>query len=158
MIEIHTLQEHEREAVLALAPRLTVGVAPWRDPEAVGQAVEGWARDAVEAHDPRTAPVLVAVDDGAVVGFVAAGTRRHWSGATDGYVGELVTARSAEGRGIGAALMAAAERWAVAQGCTRLTLETGAANTRAIAFYEHLGYVHEEVVLTRRLTTAGPRS
>lgn len=47
--------------------------------------------------------------------------------------------------------MAAAEQWAIERGLTRMALETGAANAGARAFSARLGYVEEEVRLTRRL-------
>lgn len=52
-------------------------------------------------------------------------------------------------------LMVAAEEWARSSGLTRLTLETGARNVAARAFYRALGYDLEEVVLSRDLS---PRS
>lgn len=138
----------DAETVLGLADRLTVGVAPWRDPDEVLAAVRGWVTEAIAgAGDDE--PVWVAVLDGAVVGFVHAGERRHFSGERDGYVGELVVAESAERHGIGRALLAAAEDWAAGRGLRRLSLETGAANTAARAFYAALGYQEEDVRLSR---------
>lgn len=110
-----------------------------------------WVDDALEAVDPVTSPVWVALREADVVGFLCAGTRPHWSGQVDAYVGELVVAERAEGHGVGHLLMARAEQWAQEAGHDRLTLETGAANTGALAFYAALGYATEEVVLTRAL-------
>ena len=47
--------------------------------------------------------------------------------------------------------MAAAEEWARRQGLACVSLDTGAANTRARAFYAALGYEEEDVRLTKRL-------
>lgn len=145
------MREEDAAAIIDLGRRLTVGVAAWRNIEAVTDAVWGWVNDAVERHDPVAAPVFVAVEGGIVVGFVAGGTRTHWAGDTDAYIGELVTRSDCEERGIGTRLVGAIEDWARARGFTRITLETGAANTGAIGFYEHLGYQKEEVVLSRPL-------
>lgn len=154
----------DRAAVLRLATRLTTGAAPWRDPLAVEAAVTGWVRDALDAalgedegedegqDEGQDEGVWVACDSSDVVGFVHAGTRTHWTGQVDAYVGELAVADSHTGRGIGALLMGRAETWARDQGHTRLTLETGATNDSARQFYGRLGYVTEEVVLTRDLT------
>jgi ribosomal protein S18 acetylase RimI-like enzyme len=144
---VRPYQAADADAVLALAPRLTEGVAPWRDPAAVERAVRGWVADAIDG----TEPVWVAVLDGRVVGFVHAGERRHFTGERDGYVGELVVAADAARSGVGRALMDAAHRWAARRGLRRLTLETGAANTTARAFYRALGYAEEDVRLTRPL-------
>ena len=109
------------------------------------------ARPCASAKTQLSAPFLrVALDGDAVVGLVHDGTRVHWSGEVDAYVGELV-APTHERTGTGRRLMARAEAWAREQGHTRLTLETGATNTAARSFYAALGYVTEEVVLTRDL-------
>jgi GNAT superfamily N-acetyltransferase len=142
--EVRRYRDGDAAAVLALADRLTIGVAPWRDPGAVRDAVRSWVRDAVGGTDP----VWVAEAGGAVVGFVHAGERAHFSGERDGYVGELVVAEDVARQGIGRALLAAAERWAAGRGLRRLTLETGAANATARAFYAALGYQEEDVRLT----------
>jgi GNAT superfamily N-acetyltransferase len=66
--------------------------------------------------------------------------------------GELVVAEAMERRGIGARLLGAAEAWAVERGLERLTLETGAANSGARAFYAAAGYVEEDVRLTKEIS------
>lgn len=148
---IRRYEPRDARAVLAMADRLTVGVAPWRDAGAVRTAVRGWVSGALSG-DPITGdPVWVAELDGAVVGFVHAGERTHFSGERDGYVGELVVAEPAARRGIGRALLAAAEDWAAGRGLRRLSLETGAANTTARAFYAALGYQEEDVRLSRSI-------
>jgi ribosomal protein S18 acetylase RimI-like enzyme len=48
--------------------------------------------------------------------------------------------------------MAAAEHWARARGLRHLTLQTGAANEEARAFYRSLGYLEEEIRLTHSLS------
>lgn len=149
--EIRHFEKADRAAVLGLASRLLVGVAPWRDQDAAARAVESWVAGSVDAADPAHAPVLVAVEDGHVVGFVTTGTRGHWCGEIDAYVGELVVAERFAARGVGRALLTAAESWARLAGHRRLTIETGAANRGARAFYHAAGYSEEEVVLSRAL-------
>ncbi len=144
----------DREAVLALAPRLTEGVAPWRDPAAVLAAVQGWIASATQtARQPGHATYVAALGE-QVVGVVAVTERTHFSGQVDAYVGELVTAAGCERRGIARRLMAAAEAWGAERGLSFLTLETGAANHTARAFYAALGYTEEDVRLTKPI---GPR-
>jgi len=129
-----------------------VGVALWRDRDGVASAVHAWVVDSVDGHDAERNPVFVAVDDdGTVVGFVSVGSRLHWSGETDGYVGELAVMEGVERRGIGSALMDAAEEWSRKHGLSRLTLETGAANTVAREFYRSRGYRDEDVRLSVEL-------
>ena len=130
-VEIRTADERDRDAVVAMAKRLTTGVAAWRDEAAAEKAVRSWVTDSLDAAHPETRPVLVAVVDQAVVGFVTTGTRAHWAGDVDAYVGELVVVEQRAGHGVGRKLMEAAESWARQSGFQRLTIETGAANTAA---------------------------
>ncbi|MFC7645551.1 GNAT family N-acetyltransferase [Streptosporangium lutulentum] len=97
------------------------------------------------------AAVFVAEDADGVVGFVGVTERAHFTGETDGYIGELVVARDKERLGVGRALIEAAESWVKDRGHARSTLETGAANTNARDFYAALGYSEEEVRLSRAL-------
>jgi len=46
----------------------------------------------------------------------------------------------AQGKGVGKALMAAAEKWARARECTELKIETQNINVPACRFYERMGY------------------
>ncbi len=151
--EIRALTVGDHAGVLALAHRLSEHVAPWRCNTQVLETVQRWVHDAVTAHNPDRAPVVVAVAADRVLGFAVAGTRTHWTGDVDGYLGELVVDPSAESAGVGRALVAAVEHWCRSNGYGRVTLETGAANTRARRFYDHLGYQTEEVVLTRSIVT-----
>lgn len=54
-----------------------------------------------------------------------------------------------EGRGVGRALMAAAEKWAASRGLSPITLETGARNHRARRFYERAGFEEEDIRLSK---------
>jgi ribosomal protein S18 acetylase RimI-like enzyme len=56
------------------------------------------------------------------------------------YVDELSVLEAYRGLGVGRRLMARAQEWALAQGVDEMVLEVWEANTRAIGFYEALGY------------------
>ena len=144
-------EPRDRETLLVLAERLQEGVAAWRSSTAVRAAVKRWVEDAVDSNGGESRVVFVAEEDGDVVGFVTASTRRHFAGDLDAYVGELAVDRRAEGRGGGRMLMAAAEEWGRTQGFAYITLDTGAANAHARAFYRALGYEEEDVKLTKPL-------
>jgi ribosomal protein S18 acetylase RimI-like enzyme len=144
-------EPRDRGPVLKLSERLQEGVAAWRDATAVSAAVEEWVREAVDSGPGERRAVFVAEEGGEVVGFVTASTRRHFAGDLDAYVGELVVDRRVEGRGVGRMLMTAAEEWGRGQGLAHISLDTGAANTRARAFYRALGYEEEDVKLTKSL-------
>lgn len=152
-VHIRAYSAADRDAIMALAPRLTEGVARWRDPAAVLTAVQGWIGAAADTAAEPDHVVHVAVDGDRIVGVVAAAERAHFSGQVDAYVGELVTAAGMERRGIARALMQAVEAWGAARGLQHLTLETGAANQAARAFYAALGYLEEDVRLTKNIRT-----
>lgn len=150
-VRIRPYRLQDRQEVMSLAGRLEIGVAPWRDPDAVRAAVAGWVRGSLDGCAAEDREVFVAVDGARLVGFVTVGQRQHFTGETDAYVGELVVAEAAERRGVGTLLMQAAEQWGRGRGLKCLTLETGAANSTARAFYASLGYQEEDVRLTKEL-------
>lgn len=83
--------------------------------------------------------LLVAEDDGRLVGFLGAtrgGARRnrHCASLVMGVL------RTSWGRGIGSALLSALAAWAQREGVTRLELTVVAANERARRLYEKHGF------------------
>ena len=148
---VRSYEPSDQQAVLALAPRLRFGVALWRDPDAVGQSVAGWVRDSLDRHRDDDRAVLVASAGGQIVGVVTVAERQHFTGQVDAYVGELVVRADHERGGVGTLLMRSAEQWARDRGLRHLTLETGAANEPARAFYARLGYHEEDIRLTTTL-------
>jgi ribosomal protein S18 acetylase RimI-like enzyme len=148
---IRPFRPEDREQVLALAPRLSEGVAPWRDPVGVVRAATDWVTGSMaHAGEPARA-VFVAEVDGRVGGVITLAERPHFSGQTDAYVGELIVAAGLERRGIATELMRAGEAWAGRQGYAFMTLETGAANDPARKLYATLGFLEEEVRLTKAI-------
>ena len=150
-LQVRRYTPADQPAVLALAARLTEGVAPWRDPEAVVAAVSAWVSGYPDAEPDADTAAFVAERAGRILGFAGVARRTHFSGETDGYLGELAVAAEAERTGVGRALVAAAEAWTRSHGLRRLTLDTGAANLRARAFYRALGYLEEDVRLSKEI-------
>jgi aminoglycoside 6'-N-acetyltransferase len=60
-----------------------------------------------------------------------------------------------QGRGLGTALVKAAEAWARERGGTRMQLHVTAANTGAIRFYERLGYELDSLLMDKRMEGPG---
>lgn len=91
---------------------------------------------------PATSTLLIAeLPDGTRVGFVyLEELRDYFTLVAHGHVGMLVVNEDAEGRGIGGALMRAAEAWARERGYRTLTLTVFGTNHAAQAIYQHLGY------------------
>jgi GNAT superfamily N-acetyltransferase len=150
MLQVRPYLPGDRDFILSLAPRLAIGKRPWRDPDIWVKTVEGWLTQSIDQHN-RKGMVLIAEEDGELLGFATVSHGTHFTGQPQAYIGELATSESAEGRGVGAALVEVCERWARAQGYTILTLSTGAGNTRARRFYNHLGFQDEDVTLTKLL-------
>ena len=151
-IQVRRYEEKDREAVLALAPRLAEGVAPWRSVERVQRAVARWVEDALTQSGEPGRFVFVAEAGEQVAGFVAGEERTHWTGQVDLYIGELVVDAEWERKGVGRALVEAVSEYAGRVGVERVTLETGAANASARGFYRSLGFEEEDVRLTRVLS------
>ena len=108
---------------------------------------------------PDEAATFVAELDGEVVGVVDIHLARPGGAHRRldyGFVPELAVAERARRRGIGAALMAAAEAWAIARGCAYLALDHNARNDEAGRFYrERLGFRPAGIILVKPL---GPES
>lgn len=150
-IRVRPATEDDRPNAVDLAHRLMEGVAPWHDSAAVSEAVRSWVETSMNELDGDRRTCFIAEEDNQVTGFVSVSQERHWAGATNAYIGELVVAKHAEGRGIGRALVERASVWGRLKGCHRIILETGAANTAALSFYRALEFEDEDIKLSRRL-------
>src|ERR1700678_3697624 len=151
IIPIRPADDDDRAAVLELGPRLAEGVAPWRDQAEALLAGRRWLEGSLAAAQAGDGTVLVGGDERGVAGVITIRPSTHFTGERDGYIGELVVAERDSRRGIGRALVAAADAWASDHGLRNLTLHTGAFNAGARAFYAALGFAEEEVRLTRPL-------
>lgn len=139
--------------VLGLVPRLTeFGAPPWRPAAAIEADSAASLRRAVEEPGEDGA-VLVAEDPaGERFGVVHVEVEADYvTGEERAFVGDLIVAREAEGRGVARALMAAAEAWARARGLGSLTLYVFAGNRRARELYARLGFLEDGVRLVRPL-------
>lgn len=151
MFRVRPFVPDDRAFLLGLAPRLTIGMPPWRDSQLCITAVQGWIIASIDQYG-QTTMIFVAEDDQAErLGFVTVTHQTHFTGERQAYIGELATTESAEGRGVGKALVQACEQWARNQGYRALSLATGAANRGALGFYHHLGFRDEDIKLVKLL-------
>ena len=135
-VSIRGYRPSDEEAVVSLwqACQLT---RPWNDAR----------RDIERKLASDAGPFLVAEADDNVVGTAMVGYDGH-----RGWINYLAVHPTHRGQGIGRALMEHAERILSAQGCPKLNLQVRQGNTAAVAFYERLGYLQDEVVsLGKRL-------
>jgi GNAT superfamily N-acetyltransferase len=141
----------DRAFLEQLAPRLTIGIPPWRSREAMLATVRGWLLENLEGMGA-DGTVFIAEDaDGTPVGAATVERSAHFTGAPQGELGELAVIEPVEGQGVASLLLAAAEDWAREQGLHFLALGTGMANTRARAFYARHGYQEEDIRLVKAL-------
>ncbi len=94
-----------------------------------------------------TMPLIMLVaeaSDRTIVGFLEAGLRSHADGCDTtrpvGYIEGWFVAESQRRRGIGSALLLAAENWARTQGCAEMASDTWIDNEGSQRVHEVLGY------------------
>lgn len=89
---------------------------------------------------------------GTISGFVFSTTRQdYFTGQSHSHIEVLSVAEQAEGRGIGRALLEAAEAWARGRGYPHVTLNVFAVNAHARAVYQKRGYGEETVHYLKQL-------
>src|ERR1043165_9468308 len=135
MLHVRPYISTDHAFVLSLAPRLAIGMQSWRDKALWLKTVEGWLTESIRQHNQKVMVLIAENEDGEPLGFASVSHSTHFTGQRQAYIGELATSETAEGHGVGRALVEACEQWAREQGYTILTLSTGAANTRALGFY-----------------------
>ena len=141
----------DRAFLEQLAPRLTIGIPPWRSRQAMAATVRGWLLDNLE-NMGADGMVFIAEDaDGTPVGAATVERSAHFTGTSQGELGELAVTETVEGLGVAALLLAAAEDWAREQRLPFLALGTGTANSHARSFYARHGYMEEDIRLAKAL-------
>lgn len=134
----------DRAFVVGLAQRMAdFDPAPWRTREELiagdRRSLESWFDAPAEGE-----AMLIAEVDGDPGGCAyLCSAVDYFTSAPHGHLSVLAVAEQSEGRGVGSALVAAAENWARARGSDRLTLHAMVNNTRARALYERRGFEGE---------------
>lgn len=103
--------------------------ALWPDETSSGH--EAFARAVVDGRPTSTLPVAMFVatnDDREILGFVDVGLRSHADGCDErravGFIEGWYVVPAARSRGVGRALIAAAEQWSRQQGCAEMASDT----------------------------------
>ena len=98
---------------------------------------------------------LLAEEEGAVCGLISLHAKEPLHRAARvGEVMELIVAEPWRGRGIGKALLAAAQAEGKAMGCAGLELHSSMGRTAAHAFYQHEGWEKHALFFTLDLGEA----
>ena len=129
-VRIREYRADDEEAVVSLwvACELT---RPWNDPR----------RDIARKLADSPELLLVGEQDGRVVGTVMAGYDGH-----RGWINYLAVGPAWQRRGLGRALMDAADERLAALGCAKINLQVRDENEAARGFYEAIGYRLEPIV------------
>lgn len=143
----------DRDFVVDTARRFAVfGPPPWRS---AAEVVAGEVRCLDDFFDGRlNGPALVVAESGGErVGFAFfEPALDYFCGEPHGHLGMIAVIETAEGLGVGSALMRAAEDWARSLGYAKLTLNVFEGNSRARRVYEHFGYRVETLRYVKILT------
>jgi len=137
----------DAEFILELCERLPANFAvpPWRTPAEVVSADQAAVAAAIALPQDDQA-VLVAEGPDGPAGFAYLVTLvDYFSRRPHAHLSILAVSAAAEGRGVGRALLQAAEDWARARGHDAITLHVFVANERARALYERVGYAAETI-------------
>jgi ribosomal protein S18 acetylase RimI-like enzyme len=90
--------------------------------------------------------MLVALEDNLIVGSVMAGYDGH-----RGWISRIAVLRSHQKKGIGQALISAAEERLAALGCIKINLQVVESNSVVVEFYERAGYQLERRISLSKL-------
>jgi GNAT superfamily N-acetyltransferase len=152
LISVREGTSADRDFVIDTARRFAAfGPPSWRS---ALEVVAGEVRCLDEFFDGRLPDrtLVIVEDDETPAGFVFLEPAvDYFSGEPHGHLGMIAVTEGAEGRGIGTALMRAAEDWARGRGYAKLTLNVFEGNTRARTVYERFGYNVETIRYTKKL-------
>lgn len=144
----HPLGTDLRNAVLADADDVARLLSEMGYPCETDEAAE--RIDAIQANDRQA--LVVARRDGAVCGLIALDFMYYLPlGTVTCRVTALVVTPTAQGLGIGRALLKEAERRARTGGAARIELTSGAQRTEAHKFYRACGYKDSSVRFVKQL-------
>jgi ribosomal protein S18 acetylase RimI-like enzyme len=141
------------EFILALAERLVAFDLPaWRkQKETLAGIRADIARHLREL--PAASHLFVAEnEEGERLGFLHLQTQKDFfTGVLNCHIADLVVAPDHDGKGVGSALIAFAERWAREHRCRHVTLSVFPGNRRARELYERHGYGDELIRMAKAL-------
>ena len=104
-------------------------------------------------NDANRTTFVIEREDGGLQGFIELSIRSYAEGClTDrvGYIEGWYVDEDARLQGVGRALVEAAERWAMSQGCIEMASDTELANTASQKAHAQLGYEEMERIVCFR--------
>lgn len=143
--QIRQASPSDLEAMRSLLPRLAAFDLPARrSPEDLWRGDEQMLLRWLDGEEPNLTAHLAVDGDDSILGLAVVRLGEELlSHAPSAHLEVLAVATKAEGKGVGKALVAAAEQAAQARGAKTMTLHVFGVNTRARGLYEKLGYEGE---------------
>jgi ribosomal protein S18 acetylase RimI-like enzyme len=130
-LAVAPIRDEDVEAVISLWERCGL-TRPWNDP----------VKDIALARETPSSEILVGRLDGRVAASAMVGSDGHRA-----YAYYVAVDPGVQGRGLGRAIMQAAEDWAKARGCPKFHVLVRKGNEPVMGFYESLGFAADEAVL-----------
>ena len=141
-MKVRNAEKSDGDAMLKLVPRLAAFDIPeHRKPRDLYGGDEQMLRDWLVDETNDCFVQVAENEDKQIVGYTLTRLRADvLSGTPSAHLEAVAVADGMEGQGVGQALLAGVEQGSAARGAKSVTLHVIATNTRAIRFYEHLGY------------------
>lgn len=151
-LEIRSATSADRDFLSRLAERLADFDRPaWRSREEIVDGDRRALLSALDRPQPGT-ELFIASLGGEPAGCLLMWTLEdYFSQETYAHVSVIAVTKAAEGKGVGRALLAHADRWARERGHQRISLSVFEGNQRAQRLYERAGYTTEMRRLVKRL-------
>jgi hypothetical protein len=80
MVRVRPYVSTDRAFVLSLAPRLMIGMPPWRDPALWLETVQNWISGSIEQHGQKTMIFIAEDDHEERLGFATVSHDTHFTG------------------------------------------------------------------------------
>jgi ribosomal protein S18 acetylase RimI-like enzyme len=152
-VRLATPEDEEFIATLSLEAA-RASSSPWREApreqiETRARAWQEWGR----SPDLQSVTLIATDEQGQRLGYVVLilNTHDELTGEPQGFVADITVAPGVRRRGVGAALLRAAEDYAAGQGLPYLALSVSSFNAPALRLYQRLGYQEEWKKLVKRL-------
>lgn len=129
-MKIRSYQDTDQAAVIALWQACGL-IRAWNDP----------AKDIARKMTVQPELFLVGIVNGEVMASAMAGYDGH-----RGWVNYLAVSPEHQKNAYGRILMQDVERLLLARGCPKINLQIRSSNAAVIAFYQHIGYLQDDVL------------